>query len=420
MRVKQIAGGQRRSRSSPTVIVQKNTREGTRRKPSSKKVHSSQPAIRNAVTMRPGQARTSRAAVPAQPRGLRLAKRKGSPCWWIYGSWRGLRVRKSTFETDFGRAQVELIKAIIAIQNEFDQVGKPKKRTVSEAFDGYLAATVRSLQTKRAIERIRCFIDSTLYCDQVNAALLHQLRSKVLRPDARDQTFKRQLVTPVKAALGWAAVNWGASEGCTIPAFPRIRNGGRRTVILMPHQAEQLIKLASSRGMHCLAAVVQFGLCEAPRRGEIYGLYWQFVDEARRKATLRDVKDMPGVVRDRLINELRPRTVAMLKSLRKENQMMGAVFETDDGSPYPSLVAFGRILNEQLRVVLKQMAFPDAFTLHNLRHTAASWWYSVNPDPERLRVLGGWKSLPMAMRYVHLVSTDMAAEVRKFWGLGSN
>lgn len=50
----------------------------------------------------------------------------------------------------------------------------------------------------------------------------------------------------------------------------------------------------------------------------------------------------------------------------------------------------------------------EGFTWHSLRHTWASWAMQNGVPVEKLQLLGGWKTLTMAMRYAHLATEHLA------------
>lgn len=47
--------------------------------------------------------------------------------------------------------------------------------------------------------------------------------------------------------------------------------------------------------------------------------------------------------------------------------------------------------------------------LHDLRHTFASWHAQDGTPPQVLKELGGWASLQMVDRYMHLAPSHLAS-----------
>jgi len=57
---------------------------------------------------------------------------------------------------------------------------------------------------------------------------------------------------------------------------------------------------------------------------------------------------------------------------------------------------------------------------HTLRHTGATWHYVTHKDLMLLKREGGWESIEMVERYMHLMRSDMVSEVARFWGTVPN
>ena len=55
-----------------------------------------------------------------------------------------------------------------------------------------------------------------------------------------------------------------------------------------------------------------------------------------------------------------------------------------------------------------------------LRRTFATWHMSVFGNVKLLADVGGWTSIDMANSYAQLTKPEMAADVRRFWGLGTD
>ena len=71
----------------------------------------------------------------------------------------------------------------------------------------------------------------------------------------------------------------------------------------------------------------------------------------------------------------------------------------------------GRVLNpnnKDWRQALKRVDITN-FRWHDLRHTWASWHVKNGTPLYVLKELGGWKTLPMVEKYVHLAPEHLAA-----------
>lgn len=67
-------------------------------------------------------------------------------------------------------------------------------------------------------------------------------------------------------------------------------------------------------------------------------------------------------------------------------------------------------INQTLKRACKRAKIKH-LSVHTLRHTGATWRYSVTKDLTHVMVQGGWKSLDMVQRYVHAGSDDLAKKV---------
>ncbi len=94
----------------------------------------------------------------------------------------------------------------------------------------------------------------------------------------------------------------------------------------------------------------------------------------------------------------------------------GAVFRTDDGSPYADTGRqFGGQIKTGFRTARVRAQLRD-LSPHDLRHTWATWFYALTKDPLLLKAEGGWATLAMVERYAHLMPSALAGEIRSVWG----
>ncbi|WP_158287686.1 tyrosine-type recombinase/integrase [Falsiroseomonas bella] len=391
-------------------------------------------------------------------KGLHL-KRRGR-IWQVVGTYRGTRVRRTTGETDRDRAHRHLADALREIDARFDGVvlppprapaappppppvavllvepevrDAPPKATFGEAVQVYLADEARSPDTETRVKRLLGLIGPDTRCEDITANFLKEVvRPKVLsakaeRAERRGKappdtipavSFGREVVIPAKAVLNLAARRLGATRGCFRPEFDPIPVSKRREVCLRPDDAERIIEVAKARGEHTLVVVLVVGVCEGPRRGDFHRLHWSDVDLERGSMLLGRVKSLPGQTRERLIPEMRPRTVQALREYRALTGIShGPVFRTADGTPFPDPGALGKKMNRVLREIAVELKIPDArrLTMHPLRHTSASWDYADDRDILRVKERGDWKSLESVERYIHLLPNKLAPLVRAFF-----
>ena len=417
------------------------------------------PRLAAATRKNPGSksARSRRTLRKARkPPGLVLV-RKPNRIYWIEGTYLDVRVRGSTFETDLARAKQVLSDKLKLVRDNHDSArggclsGPPaaapispsampapaprefmqpapvplpasSDRTFREACEGYLAAKGGSEKSdwRKQVNKIREGLDPGLACrDMGGNAFLTATIADLGDDEWTEGTIKRQIVTPIKAILTWAAQEWGANGGCFVPAYRKMAMDNVNDTVLTPEFAETVMEKAEDLGLSCLAAVIAVGLCEGPRRTELFNLVLEDVNLDTGRMVFRQVKDKPGdpnskVKRNRIVKKAHRRTIETLEAyVGRTGRERGPVFVRDNGTVFPTAGAFGREMSRGLAAVTGWL--PDHYTLHVLRHSFASYEYAVRPDPEWVRVRGDWKSLSSAMRYVHLLGEDSAMAVRAFW-----
>ncbi len=367
---------------------------------------------RRKLKVRRDQVRPIRTPVKRTP-GLVLRMQNG--VWWITGTYLGVRVRQSTGERE--RIEAEKRLAEVMVQTRDRAVGAlGRRRTLAEVAPAYLAHGMKSEAIRKSVGRLLAPVGPRVHVDEVNQELLNRLRSQLLSAGASQATYKRMIVTPMRALCNFAAAEFGPREGCPRIVFHRIRDGIRRTVTVRPDQAEAMIGHADANGMFLLAFVIQLAVCEGLRRGELHSLDWQFVDLERRTLTVRDVKARPEDVKDRVIGCLRGRTVDALRKWQERTGIgSGKVMRRLDKETFATEESFGRLMNGQLKTVGTALGLPDTLHLHVLRHTAASWHYRVTPDLEAVKERMDWSTVSATHRYVHLLHGVEPEEVLAFW-----
>lgn len=107
----------------------------------------------------------------------------------------------------------------------------------------------------------------------------------------------------------------------------------------------------------------------------------------------------------------RSRTVPLNSTVRAalartlENRPGGLVFARRNGKPY-------RSIRKGFRLACEAAGLRD-MSPHVLRHTFASRLAMAGVDPRTIQELGGWRSLAMVERYMHLSPTHKAAAVER-------
>jgi len=97
--------------------------------------------------------------------------------------------------------------------------------------------------------------------------------------------------------------------------------------------------------------------------------------------------------------------------------IIGHVFLKPDGQPYP--ITRDRGYGGQVKTAWKgamRRAGIAGFTVHDCRHTWASWHYCLHRNLLLLLYEGGWSSLDLVQRYAHVIGSEHVGAIRLFRG----
>jgi integrase len=231
------------------------------------------------------------------------------------------------------------------------------------------------------------------------------------RPILKASTIRVEVMTPLSIVL-----KFGARRGwCDPPLFEAVRQDRREEMqILLPEAAERLIA-AGTRDFKPFATVL---FCTGARLGELQKLQWKDVH-------LSEPGEPPHVVFQpwstkggkRRVVSLPPRAVATLASLPDPRDPFQPVFlhglETRRRwSPC------GTSIRHAFRDACERAGLdPALYHPHSARHSWASWWHALWPNPMALKHEGGWSSVALVEVYAHLMPPGQKAAIAGFWGL---
>jgi integrase len=231
--------------------------------------------------------------------------------------------------------------------------------------------------------------------------------ARKIYPNTSGATRNRQFYTPTSAVLKHAAKRgW-----CSPIIMERPEKPAGRIRWITPDEAERLIGACNGS----IAPLVIFLLYTGARIGEALWLDWRDIDLTRghvvfpidpsdgRRTKNNEARGVP----------LHPRVRAALANLPHRD---GEVFRRPDGLPYARLREGATSASDGIR-----KAFANActragikdFTVHDCRHTWATWHYAANRDLLALQRLGGWKTLSMVTRYAHINVGELAHTINK-------
>ena len=354
---------------------------------------------------------------------LQLRKRQGSPFWWLIGTVAGRRIRESTGTCDEKIAREKCVARENQIHREAIHGRPAARRTFGEVAESYLEhGGPHSDDTRAKVARLLVFFGRSKAADDVDQLALDGACAHLLRPDPSPATRLRQVISPARAVL----VHGAKRRMCQMPAFDIGRASTSRTEWLTPSEVDRLIGHAAPH----LRPLLSFLVGTGARLGEALKLDWRDVDMRHARATLRGV--LPDGMRgtkngiDRIV-DLCPRVLAALaydpRPLRQQKAarlLVGRVFRTRAGEAYAERrKQGGGQIKSGWAGAVRRAKIDKPITPHGLRHTWASWHYSVHKDALLLMRDGGWSDLDLVQRYAHLTPSGMAPEIEAWRAVGT-
>jgi integrase len=276
-------------------------------------------------------------------------------------------------------------------------------------FDDAVAAYIEADGSPDHLEPIMDRIGARKLAD-VNQGLIDRL-AKEMKPDASAATRVRQIYTPILAVMNQAAAS-GLCDPIRVKK-PKVKGG--RTEYLTPQEVEDWLDALPER----LRRIVTFYVGTGCRATEGLSLIWKDVTLGERRAVFWDTK--AGYARG---VDLQPRVRAQLPERPKKADV--SVFLNKSGEPWHAYDAINLMLRrvrERRRKAIEEKGsnLPPLAPAHChlFRHTWATWAYACTRDMTFLMAQGGWKSATMVMRYTHVGTPELAAEVEaKGWQFG--
>lgn len=326
---------------------------------------------------------------------LKLTKRPKSPYYVARGTIDGKRVEVSTKCEKLADAKARLPGIIASLS-----AGTVDQRSELTFMTALLAYEERKPKA-RFLSPLKRYFKDTLVSEITNAEMRKAAAS--LYPKASDATIRRQLYTPVKAILNQAADD----DLCSPPRIKAPTGGGKRTVFLLPLQADALLKELGKNRNAYLKPLVTFLLGQGCRLSEALNLVWSDVSIEHRFAILRDTKNGE----ERRIT-LIPKVSEALAPLPSKN-VGGPVFRRLDGAGFPVRDAAGGQISKAFGSAVEAAKLdPSLITPHVCRHTWATWFYAQTKDVRRLQDEGGWKSGEW-QRYTKLGTPDLGRSAKE-------
>lgn len=233
------------------------------------------------------------------------------------------------------------------------------------------------------------------------------------------------LVSSLSAAVEEGVLDMNPAHSIKLPPRPQ-----GREVFLSRAEFEALTTAMPNAGDR---AVVKFLAGTGMRLGELAGLHWHNLDLERGFVTVRDVysageiKPYPKGRRQRhvplfdwVVEDLDASASKILCSVEHRGELCesGLVFHQNGGSPLNGRNFSRRVLTPALQ---RAGLGHRGLTLHDLRHTYASWLAQSGIPLERIAELLGHSSITTTQIYAHLMPAkhdDIAAALGANWGQG--
>lgn len=374
--------------------------------------------------------------------GLYTYKHPRSGILYIRGSYLGVTLDESARTRDDATANAVIKKREREIYEQI-VLGKKRDRTFAEAAIGYMNGggerkyLARVLAAKIEFEGKRLAFGDMLLKD-IDQSVIDDLAA-LLYPTAKGSTRSRQVYTPVSYVLTWASdqKSWQFAHGrVRRPKQPKGRLDWRT-----PQEIEWWLQKADPQLRSLLTAYVGTGA----RASELINLDWQDVTPALHRLTLWEDDTKAGVARG---VDLQMRVRAALperpasgrgrvwphwkaytavnhklwKITAAEARAAASDLENEEITEKLQIARTQRVVGlearaaaaARARAIIKEVAARENIPqihCHIFRHTWATWAYAVTRDMPWVMNQGGWATSQLAMRYIHVGTTDLAEDV---------
>ncbi|WP_422828499.1 tyrosine-type recombinase/integrase [Thalassococcus sp. BH17M4-6] len=216
-----------------------------------------------------------------------------------------------------------------------------------------------------------------------------------LYPNAKPETVKRQLKTPIRAVINFAQ-GTGREKG----------HDTKRTRWLTPEEVERMLYFASNpqkAGLHDphlrTLQKIAFMLGGGAGPGETFATHVENWNAATSEWWLDGTKT---AYRPRFVL-LPQRSIDLMGDLPES----GPAFLAPDGQPYVARKNGGGQMAGAFGNIRAAAGLGEDVVPYTLRHTWATWFYAQTKDFRRLVDLGGWNKSDTANRYCKVAPKDL-------------
>jgi integrase len=315
---------------------------------------------------------------------------KRGDVWWMYFTYQGQQVRKSTGTVDRRLADAILSKVKVQIvEGQYFEKAVAQSHTFTELMDRYeqehVLRKLRHRGVKGYMNNLRAFFGDRTLAD-ITPKLIVAYKNKRYEDGKAPATINRELAN-LKKAFNLALREWEWCHQNPVTRVSMEKENNKRDRWLSEEEESRLLT-ACAPWLHDL---VTFALHTGMRMGEILELTWRGVDFTRRTVTVMRSKN--GERRTIPVNET---VLRVLKEKAKVRSLASdLVFCSKAFTPMES----GH-LRRSFRLALSKAKIEE-FHFHDLRHTFATRLVQAGIDLYKVQQLLGHKSPIMTQRYAH-------------------
>ena len=315
---------------------------------------------------------------------------KRGDVWWMYFTYQGQQVRKSTGTGERRLADAILSKVKVQIiEGQYFEKAVAQSHTFTELMDRYeqehVLRKLRHRGVKGYMNNLRAFFGDRTLAD-ITPKLIVAYKNKRYEDGKAPATINRELAN-LKKAFNLALREWEWCHQNPVTRVSMEKENNKRDRWLSEEEENQLL-IACAPWLHDL---VTFALHTGMRMGEILELTWRGVDFTRRTVTVLRSKN--GERRTIPVNET---VLRVLKEKAKVRSLASdLVFCSKAFTPMES----GH-LRRSFRLALSKAKIEE-FHFHDLRHTFATRLVQRGIDLYKVQQLLGHKSPIMTQRYAH-------------------
>lgn len=333
-------------------------------------------------------------------------RRKDSPIWWVsITDASGNRVRRSTGTED--RKEAEALEAKWKLEaHNMKQWGKKPTHTFEQLMLAHYSAVSSDLRSPErilsAIRRLKPVFEG-MVVEELGRSDIARYIEKRKADGVSNATINRELDV-FSAAINYARYKWEWE----------IKNPVERMSLKEPEGRLRWIKRAEADVLICeggkepksphLADFIRLALNTGCRKNELLKLEWDRVDLKENRLYLEGKHTKSGKRRIIPLNvEAREALLGRARFRAQYCPSAPWVFAHKNGDQV-------KCMQNGFKAACRRAGITD-FTVHDMRHTFASWLVSAGVPLLEVSELLGHSSIEMTLRYAHLAPDNYVKAV---------